>query len=121
MQATMLFSDQFFKLLQILLLFFLCAFSPYLIGTMTQSRAASITCLQFHQNFRWVLFSLTEEPVKSFLARFLHRQWAEKQFRQSGSEDRDCGLLRVVDWMPKVWQHVNRFVAAACCPDKCIG
>jgi hypothetical protein len=59
--------------------------------------------------------------MKSFLARYLHRQSAEKQFRRSGSEDGDCGLLRVVDWMPKVWHHVNRFVASICSPDKCIG
>src|SRR6218665_1381772 len=88
---------------------------------MTQSRAASITCLQFHQNFRWVLFGQTDEPMKSFLARYLHRQSVEKQFRRSGGEDGDCGLLRVVDWMPKVWHHVNRFVTSICSPDKCIG
>jgi len=107
----------------------LCLFvSPYIIGTMRQStsNSASSADLQLtHHNFRWVLFTVHAEPVHGLLARHLRRRHAAEAADGRGprddSEDQEDGLERVVSWLPKVWNHVNRFLEAHCSADVTIG
>jgi len=47
------------------------------------------------------------EPVKGLLCRFLTRRLIEVDV-QNGA--RNVELARVMDWIPKVWQHINRFL-----------
>ncbi|KAM6973307.1 neuron navigator 2 [Aplochiton taeniatus] len=79
---------------------------PYIIGTMIQA-SSSTPNLQLHQNFRWVLCSNHVEPVKGFLGRFLRRKLLETEM---SSRCRSAELVKVVDWLPSVWQHLNRFL-----------
>jgi hypothetical protein len=47
------------------------------------------------------------EPVKGLLSRFLMRRLIEFDV-QNGA--RNVELARVMDWIPKVWQHINKFL-----------
>ncbi|CAN0429420.1 unnamed protein product [Lampetra planeri] len=90
---------------------------PYIIGTMNQA-TTSTPNLQLHHNFRWVLCANHVEPVNGFLGRFLRRKLIETEI-QSSSRNND--LIRIMDWMPKVWQHLNRFLEAHSSSDVTIG
>ncbi|MGH0137002.1 UNVERIFIED_CONTAM: hypothetical protein FKN15_043143 [Acipenser sinensis] len=81
---------------------------PYIIGTMNQA-TSSTPNLQLHHNFRWVLCANHTEPVKGFLGRFLRRKLIETEI---SSRMRNTELLKVIDWIPKVWQHLNKFLEA---------
>jgi len=99
------------------------ATSPYIIGTMNQTMSTcSPTDLQLHHNFRWVLCANHMEPVHGFLARYLRRRFADAEVRGGGSaaEDRstDDG---VVEWIPRVWQHLNKFLETHGSSDVTIG
>ncbi|RZF40004.1 hypothetical protein LSTR_LSTR002407, partial [Laodelphax striatellus] len=90
---------------------------PFIIGTMNQA-TCSTTNLQLHHNFRWVLCANHMEPVKGFLGRYLRRRLTEAEC-QSGYRNND--LARIVDWMPRVWNHLNQFLEAHSSSDVTIG
>ncbi|KAG8125891.1 hypothetical protein E2320_021070, partial [Naja naja] len=91
--------------------------NPYIIGTMNQA-TSSTPNLQLHHNFRWVLCANHTEPVKGFLARFLRRKLIETEI---GGRMRNAELIKIVDWIPKVWQHLNKFLEAHSSSDVTIG
>ncbi|XP_067301313.1 neuron navigator 2 isoform X3 [Pseudorasbora parva] len=90
---------------------------PYIIGTMSQATSSSPN-LQLHHNFRWVLCANHMEPVKGFLGRFLRRKLIETEI---GSRMRTPELVKIIDWIPQVWHHLNRFLEAHSSSDVTIG
>ncbi|XP_030056580.1 LOW QUALITY PROTEIN: neuron navigator 2 [Microcaecilia unicolor] len=90
---------------------------PYIIGTMNQA-TSSTPNLQLHHNFRWVLCANHTEPVKGFLGRFLRRKLIETEI---GCRTRNTELVKIIDWIPKVWQHLNKFLEAHSSSDVTIG
>uniref|UniRef100_A0A669QME8 Neuron navigator 2 n=1 Tax=Phasianus colchicus TaxID=9054 RepID=A0A669QME8_PHACC len=90
---------------------------PYIIGTMNQA-TSSTPNLQLHHNFRWVLCANHTDPVKGFLGRFLRRKLIETEI---SSRMRNAELVKIIDWIPKVWQHLNKFLEAHSSSDVTIG
>ncbi|XP_019506927.1 PREDICTED: neuron navigator 2 isoform X7 [Hipposideros armiger] len=90
---------------------------PYIIGTMNQA-TSSTPNLQLHHNFRWVLCANHTEPVKGFLGRFLRRKLMEMEI---SGRVRNVELVKIIDWIPKVWHHLNRFLEAHSSSDVTIG
>ncbi|XP_069078027.1 neuron navigator 2 isoform X5 [Pleurodeles waltl] len=90
---------------------------PYIIGTMNQA-TSSTPNLQLHHNFRWVLCANHTEPVKGFLGRYLRRKLIEKEIT---CRTRNAELIKIIEWIPKVWQHLNRFLEAHSSSDVTIG
>ncbi|KAJ8381418.1 hypothetical protein SKAU_G00021960 [Synaphobranchus kaupii] len=90
---------------------------PYVIGTMNQAASSSAN-LELHHNFRWVLCANHTEPVKGFLGRFLRRKLVEMEIIKN---TRSNDLVKVVDWIPKTWQHLNSFLEAHSSSDVTIG
>ncbi|XP_044799416.2 neuron navigator 2 isoform X5 [Bubalus bubalis] len=90
---------------------------PYIIGTMNQA-TSSTPNLQLHHNFRWVLCANHTEPVKGFLGRFLRRKLMETEI---SGRMRNVELVKIIDWIPKVWHHLNRFLEAHSSSDVTIG
>lgn len=90
---------------------------PYIIGTMSQA-TSSAPNLQLHHNFRWVLCANHMEPVKGFLGRYLRRKLMEMEI---SSRTRSLELVRIVDWVPRVWHHLNRFLETHSSSDVTIG
>ncbi|XP_030843943.1 neuron navigator 2 isoform X3 [Strongylocentrotus purpuratus] len=90
---------------------------PYIIGTMNQATCSS-TNLQLHHNFRWVLCANHMEPVKGFLGRYLRRKLVEYEISHNA---RNNDLIKMVDWMPKVWLHLNKFLETHSSSDVTIG
>ncbi|XP_014639018.1 PREDICTED: neuron navigator 2 isoform X4 [Ceratotherium simum simum] len=90
---------------------------PYIIGTMNQA-TSSTPNLQLHHNFRWVLCANHTEPVKGFLGRFLRRKLVETEI---SGRVRNVELVKIIDWIPKVWHHLNRFLEAHSSSDVTIG
>jgi hypothetical protein len=92
-------------------------FSPYIIGTMTQSTSCSSTNLQLHHNFRWILGANHIEPVLGFLGRYLRRQKAAAELLSV-----DAGNLdEIVEWLPRLWRHVNRLIETHSSAEMTIG
>ncbi|XP_053361490.1 neuron navigator 2 isoform X2 [Clarias gariepinus] len=92
---------------------------PYIIGTMNQTSSSSSTPnLQLHHNFRWLLCANHTEPVKGFLGRFLRRKLLETEI---SSRVRKGDLVKIVEWIPCVWQHLNRFLETHSSSDVTIG
>ncbi|XP_074521801.1 neuron navigator 2 isoform X6 [Halichoeres trimaculatus] len=91
--------------------------SPYIIGTMSQA-TSSAPNLQLHHNFRWVLCANHMEPVKGFLGRYLRRKLIETEI---GSRTRNMELVKIIDWIPRVWHHLNRFLETHSSSDVTIG
>uniref|UniRef100_A0A1A8FJD2 Neuron navigator 2 n=2 Tax=Nothobranchius korthausae TaxID=1143690 RepID=A0A1A8FJD2_9TELE len=91
--------------------------SPYIIGTMSQA-TSSAPNLQLHHNFRWVLCANHMEPVKGFLGRYLRRKLIETEI---GSRTRNVELVKIIDWVPRVWHHLNRFLETHSSSDVTIG
>uniref|UniRef100_A0A671L0N3 Neuron navigator 3-like n=1 Tax=Sinocyclocheilus anshuiensis TaxID=1608454 RepID=A0A671L0N3_9TELE len=81
---------------------------PYVIGTMNQGVSSSPN-LELHHNFRWVLCANHTEPVKGFLGRFLRRKLIETEIDKNM---RSNDLIKIIDWIPKTWQHLNSFLEA---------
>uniref|UniRef100_A0A672H4D7 Neuron navigator 3 n=1 Tax=Salarias fasciatus TaxID=181472 RepID=A0A672H4D7_SALFA len=96
---------------------FNCNQHPYIIGTMSQA-TSSAPNLQLHHNFRWVLCANHMEPVKGFLGRFLRRKLIETEI---GSRTRNVELVKIIDWVPRVWHHLNRFLEMHSSSDVTIG
>ncbi|XP_051815926.1 neuron navigator 2 isoform X3 [Acanthochromis polyacanthus] len=90
---------------------------PYIIGTMSQA-TSSAPNLQLHHNFRWVLCANHMEPVKGFLGRYLRRKLIETEI---GSRTRNMELVKIIDWVPRVWHHLNRFLETHSSSDVTIG
>ncbi|XP_033628658.1 neuron navigator 2-like isoform X2 [Asterias rubens] len=90
---------------------------PFIIGTMNQATCSS-TNLQLHHNFRWVLCANHMEPVKGFLGRFLRRKLVETEIKEN---TRNNDLNKIIDWIPKVWQHLNKFLESHSSSDVTIG
>ncbi|XP_016530169.1 neuron navigator 2 isoform X1 [Poecilia formosa] len=90
---------------------------PYIIGTMSQATSSSPN-LQLHHNFRWVLCANHTEPVKGFLGRYLRRKLIEMEI---GSRTRNAELVKIMDWVPRVWHHLNRFLETHSSSDVTIG
>ncbi|XP_074101205.1 sickie isoform X2 [Cotesia typhae] len=91
---------------------------PAIIGTMSQA-TCSTTNLQLHHNFRWVLCANHMEPVKGFLGRYLRRKLLEHELREDGS--RNAEMAAVVEWLPRVWLHLNKFLETHSSSDVTIG
>ncbi|XP_051974264.1 neuron navigator 3-like isoform X2 [Xyrauchen texanus] len=90
---------------------------PYVIGTMNQGVSSSPN-LELHHNFRWVLCANHTEPVKGFLGRFLRRKLIETEIAKNM---RSNNLIKIIDWIPKTWQHLNTFLEAHSSSDVTIG
>lgn len=90
---------------------------PCIIGTMSQA-TCNTTNLQLHHNFRWVLTANHMEPVKGFLSRFLRRKLFQLEL---GSMQQQPQLSSVFNWLPTVWQHINRFLESHSSSDVTIG
>ncbi|XP_078021338.1 neuron navigator 3 isoform X21 [Epinephelus lanceolatus] len=90
---------------------------PYVIGTMNQGVSSSPN-LELHHNFRWVLCTNHTEPVKGFLGRFLRRKLIETEIDKNM---RSNDLIKIIDWVPKTWQHLNTFLEAHSSSDVTIG
>ncbi|XP_047246325.1 neuron navigator 3 isoform X3 [Girardinichthys multiradiatus] len=90
---------------------------PYVIGTMSQGVSSSPN-LELHHNFRWVLCTNHTEPVKGFLGRFLRRKLIETEINKNM---RSNDLIKIIDWIPKTWQHLNNFLEAHSSSDVTIG
>lgn len=67
---------------------------------------------------RWVLCANHTEPVKGFLGRYLRRKLIETEI---GSRTRNVELVKIIDWIPRVWHHLNRFLEAHSSSDVTIG
>ncbi|KAF5918918.1 hypothetical protein HPG69_005959 [Diceros bicornis minor] len=66
----------------------------------------------------WVLCANHTEPVKGFLGRFLRRKLVETEI---SGRVRNVELVKIIDWIPKVWHHLNRFLEAHSSSDVTIG
>ena len=58
------------------------------------------------------------EPVKGFLGRFLRRRLVEAEVMTSL---RNNDLNKIIDWVPKVWLHLNKFLETHSSSDVTIG
>ena len=76
----------------------------YVIGTINQSNVAS---LNLHQSFKWILCLNHTEPVKSFLNRYLNRRLIDHEVKK---QERNPDLELIINWMPQLWAHVNKYV-----------
>lgn len=65
-----------------------------------------------------VTFSNNVEPANGFLVRYLHRKMMESEDeRNLTNED----LIRVLDWVPKLWYHLHTFLEKHSTSDFLIG
>ncbi|XP_075788406.1 neuron navigator 3 isoform X12 [Pelodiscus sinensis] len=90
---------------------------PYIIGTMNQGVTSSPN-LELHHNFRWVLCANHTEPVKGFLGRYLRRKLIETEIERNM---RNSDLIKIIDWIPKTWHHLNSFLETHSSSDVTIG
>ncbi|KAK7916438.1 hypothetical protein WMY93_012199 [Mugilogobius chulae] len=90
---------------------------PYIIGTSNQP--VKMTANHgLHLSFRMVTFSNNVEPANGFLVRYLHRKMMESENeRNLTNED----LIRVLDWLPKLWYHLHTFLEKHSTSDFLIG
>ncbi|XP_039509754.1 neuron navigator 1 isoform X7 [Pimephales promelas] len=90
---------------------------PYIIGTTNQPVKMSPNH-GLHLSFRMVMFSNNVEPANGFLVRYLHRKLMEAEDPRSiNNED----LLRVLDWVPRLWYHLHTFLEKHSTSDFLIG
>uniref|UniRef100_A0A3B5MPC7 Neuron navigator 1 n=1 Tax=Xiphophorus couchianus TaxID=32473 RepID=A0A3B5MPC7_9TELE len=90
---------------------------PYIIGTSNQPVKMTANH-SLHLSFRMVTFSNNVEPANGFLTRYLHRKLMESEDeRSSNNED----LIRVLDWVPKLWYHLHTFLEKHSTSDFLIG
>ncbi|XP_053492507.1 neuron navigator 1 isoform X2 [Ictalurus furcatus] len=90
---------------------------PYIIGT-TNQPVKMTPNHSLHLSFRMVMFSNNVEPANGFLVRYLHRKLMEAEDpRRLTNED----LLRVLDWVPKLWYHLHTFLEKHSTSDFLIG
>ncbi|KAM3621132.1 uncharacterized protein V6R79_006441 [Siganus canaliculatus] len=90
---------------------------PYIIGTSNQP-VKMMANNGLHLSFRMVTFSNNVEPANGFLVRYLHRKLMESEDeRNLTNED----LIRVLDWLPKLWYHLHAFLEKHSTSDFLIG
>lgn len=77
-----------------------------------------LSVISDHQPLRWVLCANHTEPVKGFLGRFLKRKLIETEIDKNM---RSNDLIKIIDWIPKTWQHLNSFLEAHSSSDVTIG
>ncbi len=76
----------------------------YVIVTVNQS---DVTSLNLHQNFKWILCANHAEPVKYYLERFLVRRLIDYEIKY---QIRNIDLEKITKWIPKLWQHINKYI-----------
>jgi len=81
-------------------------------------RDLSLCCMFLYVHYRWVLCANHMEPVKGFLGRFLRRRLVEAEVISSL---RNNDLNKIIDWVPKVWLHLNKFLETHSSSDVTIG
>lgn len=72
---------------------------------------------RFH-HLRMVTFSNNVEPANGFLVRYLHRKLMESEDERSLTNE---DLIRVLDWVPKLWYHLHTFLEKHSTSDFLIG
>ncbi|XP_071759870.2 neuron navigator 1 [Centroberyx gerrardi] len=90
---------------------------PYIIGTSNQP-VKMIANHGLHLSFRMVTFSNNVEPANGFLVRYLHRKLMEAEDEKSLTNE---DLIRVLDWVPKLWYHLHAFLEKHSTSDFLIG
>lgn len=65
-----------------------------------------------------VTFSNNVEPANGFLVRYLHRKLMESEDERSLTNE---DLIRVLDWVPKLWYHLHAFLEKHSTSDFLIG
>lgn len=65
-----------------------------------------------------VTFSNNVEPANGFLVRYLHRKLIETE---DESTVHSSEMLRVLDWVPKLWYHLHTFLEKHSTSDFLIG
>uniref|UniRef100_A0A673GF82 Neuron navigator 1 n=1 Tax=Sinocyclocheilus rhinocerous TaxID=307959 RepID=A0A673GF82_9TELE len=90
---------------------------PYVIGTTNQS-VKMPSNHGLHLSFRMVTFSNNVEPANGFLVRYLHRKLIETE--DEGTVH-SAEVLRVLDWVPKLWYHLHTFLEKHSTSDFLIG
>uniref|UniRef100_A0A674MWQ9 Neuron navigator 1 n=1 Tax=Takifugu rubripes TaxID=31033 RepID=A0A674MWQ9_TAKRU len=90
---------------------------PYIIGTSNQPIKMTANH-GLHLSFRMVTFSNNVEPANGFLVRYLHRKLMESEHESSLTND---DLIRVLDWVPKLWYHLHTFLEKHSTSDFLIG
>lgn len=65
-----------------------------------------------------VTFSNNVEPANGFLVRYLHRKLMESEDERSLTNE---DLIRVLDWVPKLWYHLHTFLEKHSTSDFLIG
>ncbi|XP_075470074.1 neuron navigator 1 isoform X3 [Ascaphus truei] len=90
---------------------------PYIIGTTNQPVKTSPNH-GLHLSFRMLTFSNNVEPANGFLSRYLRRKLLESE---GGIGTGHGDLLRVLDWVPRLWYHLHTFLEQHSTPDFLIG
>ncbi|XP_065142451.1 neuron navigator 1 isoform X6 [Paramisgurnus dabryanus] len=90
---------------------------PYVIGTTNQPVKMSSNH-GLHLSFRMITFSNNVEPANGFLVRYLHRKLIETEDESSVHRTE---ILRVLDWIPKLWYHLHTFLEKHSTSDFLIG
>uniref|UniRef100_A0A8C5M3I9 Neuron navigator 1 n=1 Tax=Leptobrachium leishanense TaxID=445787 RepID=A0A8C5M3I9_9ANUR len=90
---------------------------PYIIGTTNQPVKMSPNH-GLHLSFRMLTFSNNVEPANGFLGRYLRRKLLESE-GNIGTGHGD--LLRILDWVPRLWYHLHTFLEKHSTPDFLIG
>ncbi|KAM9759006.1 neuron navigator 1 isoform 3-T3 [Menidia menidia] len=90
---------------------------PYIIGTSNQPVKMTANH-SLHLSFRMVTFSNNVEPANGFLVRYLHRKMMESEDEGSLTNE---DLIRVLDWVPKLWYHLHTFLEKHSTSDFLIG
>lgn len=67
---------------------------------------------------RMVTFSNNVEPANGFLVRYLHRKLMESEDERSLTNE---DLIKVLDWVPKLWYHLHTFLEKHSTSDFLIG
>ncbi|XP_056246832.1 neuron navigator 1 isoform X5 [Seriola aureovittata] len=90
---------------------------PYIIGTSNQP--VKMTANNgLHLSFRMVTFSNNVEPANGFLVRYLHRKLMESEDEKNLTNE---DLIKVLDWVPKLWYHLHTFLEKHSTSDFLIG
>lgn len=67
---------------------------------------------------RIVTFSNNVEPANGFLVRYLHRKLMESEDETNLTNE---DLIKVLDWVPKLWYHLHTFLEKHSTSDFLIG
>lgn len=67
---------------------------------------------------RMLTFSNNVEPANGFLARYLRRKLVESDSDANANRE---DLLRVLEWVPKLWYHLHTFLEKHSTSDFLIG